>query len=187
VATALIFGGEAQARNVTADSRGAQSQFTGPTQGDGRSATLDSMRLQAAGEAPRAGEETLGDRVGPNPSSVKVSDGIEIELSRIHTPDEAVSFVERFALLTYKVLFPESEYTDGKDTVPDDEIPREAAEPFEQTAVELREILHAVKLTRAAAEGDTSAHAALERFAQAWWCREAIPPEAETERIVALA
>lgn len=133
----------------------------------------------------------IDDPYGPTDRyAPKVSDGIEVELSRIHEPEDAVSFVERFGLLTYKVLFPESEYTEGKDTVPNHEIPREAGEPFElfeKTAADLREILHVTKLTRAAGEGDTSAHAALERLTQVWWRREAIPAEAETERIAALA
>src|SRR5688572_12541501 len=69
--------------------------------------------------------------------SLHITQAIDVELSRIHTPADAVTFVRRFGLLEQGVYFPESIYMPGSYITADDQIPLEASEPyaiFQETA-----------------------------------------------------
>jgi hypothetical protein len=121
----------------------------------------------------------------------RLADGIDIELSRIHTPDDAVAFVSRFGLLEHGVYWPESLYVDipaGRVTS-DDEIPSEDEEPYErfaETAAELRLILRTVQNVRLATDGDEAALAELVTQAMVIWRRQGFDPAEEDARILKL-
>src|SRR5688572_12162746 len=87
--------------------------------------------------------------VGDAKDALHITQGIDVELSKIRTPTDALTFVRRFGLLERGAYFADSQYVSGPHTTPDDEIPVEVREPFAlflETAEDLRTIVETMKL-----------------------------------------
>lgn len=111
-------------------------------------------------------------------SRIEMSDGADVELARVQTPDDAIAFVRTFGLLT-KGYHPDpfekapSLINTGRPTLEDTDrlrpgVPTVDREPFDlftATADDLRNILLRMKQVRAAIAGDKDARQALEAWA----------------------
>jgi hypothetical protein len=135
---------------------------------------------------------------------LSMADQVDVELSRIHAPDDAVAFVSRFGMLEKAPFYPMSIYPDPIHTAvdeqrddepeeyrtPDDEIPSEVSEPyadFERAAEDLRSILHVMKNVRRVLDGDDAhARTQLEAWAQRMYRRPGFDATEEQARIAEL-
>jgi len=114
--------------------------------------------------------------------SVLPSDAIDVEVSRIHSPDDAVAFIARFGFLAIRGFvapFTDGEHnqtlnipgtvignsTDNSNTAA--EMPqRESFDLFATTAADIRDILRLMKDVRAALGTDDAALQALQRWSK---------------------